>query len=85
MSGSRSGSLCDACRHARLVRSRRNRFLLCERSLEDARFPRYPRLPVLTCDGFVPLPSRDGRSADSGRLTACGESDVSIENGEAPG
>ncbi|MDE2882987.1 MAG: hypothetical protein OXP70_14130 [Acidobacteriota bacterium] len=59
--------LCDACRHARLVASRRYRFLLCERSVDDARFPRYPRLPVLTCDGFAPLPSRDARSADSGR------------------
>ena len=59
--------LCDACRHARLVASRRNRFLLCGRSLEDARYPRYPRLPVLTCEGFVPLSPRDARSSDFGR------------------
>jgi len=65
--GDRSRGLCAACRFARVVTSRRARFTLCERSFEDARFPRYPRLPVLTCDGFVPHSSRDARSADSGR------------------
>ena len=66
-SGRSSGGLCPACRFARVVTSRRTRFTLCERSFTEARFPRYPRLPVLTCDGFVPLPSRDARSADSRR------------------
>ena len=45
--------LCDACMHRRLVRGRRSSFLLCGLSREDPRFPRYPRLPVLACDGFM--------------------------------
>lgn len=27
-------------------------FLLCELSWTDARFPKYPHLPVLACDGY---------------------------------
>jgi hypothetical protein len=26
--------------------------VMCERSLTDPSFPRYPRLPVLTCRGY---------------------------------
>jgi len=47
--------LCDRCRHARRVASDRGSvFVLCERSRTDARFPRYPRLPVVACTGFEP-------------------------------
>jgi len=49
--------LCAACIHARRVESVRGSvFLLCERSRDDPRFPRYPRLPVLACAGFEPSP-----------------------------
>ena len=45
--------LCGECRHARIVISARgSRFVLCERSRTDPAFPRYPRLPVLSCAGF---------------------------------
>jgi hypothetical protein len=27
-------------------------FSLCRRSETDARYPRYPRLPVVCCDGY---------------------------------
>jgi hypothetical protein len=44
--------LCDSCRHQRVVRNTRgSSFSLCRRSKEDARYPRYPRLPVLRCGG----------------------------------
>ena len=46
--------LCPGCRHARAVLTPRSRFWLCERSRNDASFPRYPRLPVLECRGFEP-------------------------------
>ena len=46
--------LCAGCRHARQVSTPRSRFWLCERSLEDASYDRYPRLPVLACRGFEP-------------------------------
>jgi GrpB-like predicted nucleotidyltransferase (UPF0157 family) len=44
--------LCEDCVHARRIESDRNSFfLLCNLSFTDARFPKYPRLPVLTCSG----------------------------------
>ncbi len=48
--------LCERCRWARVVRTPRSEFRLCLRSRDDARFPRYPRLPVLECAGFTELP-----------------------------
>jgi hypothetical protein len=45
--------LCADCVHARrLESSRRSVFLLCGRSTYDAKFPKYPRLPVVECPGF---------------------------------
>jgi hypothetical protein len=45
--------LCATCIHTRIIRSERgSRFLRCGLSDEDPRFPKYPRLPVLTCDGW---------------------------------
>jgi hypothetical protein len=45
--------LCGGCVHARVVKTARgSRFLFCELSRTDPRFPRYPNLPVLACDGF---------------------------------
>jgi hypothetical protein len=45
--------LCDHCRHARrVVSARGSTFTLCERAATDARYPRYPRLPVQACSGF---------------------------------
>ena len=45
--------LCSACGHARTVNSARgSEFWLCERSKSDARFNRYPPLPVRSCHGF---------------------------------
>jgi len=48
--------LCEHCRWARIIRTPRSAFWLCARSREDARFERYPRLPMLSCPGFEPLP-----------------------------
>ena len=48
--------LCDRCAHQKLIRNTRgSTFSMCERSKADPRFPKYPRLPVLTCSGFVPV------------------------------
>jgi hypothetical protein len=45
--------LCATCRHARRIENDRGSlFLRCELSLPDSRFPKYPRLPVLACDGY---------------------------------
>jgi hypothetical protein len=50
--------LCETCRHQRVVTSDRgSRFIFCDKSRTDPRFPRYPRLPVLSCEGYAPRPS----------------------------
>ena len=44
---------CAACLHVRQVASARGSvFTLCRRAAGDARFQRYPRLPVAFCPGF---------------------------------
>lgn len=46
--------LCAECRHARtIVSAKGSRFTLCNKSQEDPRFPKYPRLPVLACSGYA--------------------------------
>ena len=45
--------LCATCAHAQIVRSSKaSTFYLCRLSESDARFPRYPALPVRRCDGY---------------------------------
>jgi hypothetical protein len=45
--------LCDSCRHQKLIRNTRgSTFSMCERSKTDARYPKYPRLPVKSCEGW---------------------------------
>jgi hypothetical protein len=46
--------LCVKCVHARVVRSDRGAaFYLCQLSATDSRFPKYPRLPVENCLGYL--------------------------------
>jgi GrpB-like predicted nucleotidyltransferase (UPF0157 family) len=46
--------LCFDCAHARRAESTRGSvFFLCELSLTDSRFPKYPRLPILSCSGYA--------------------------------
>ncbi|MCY4509637.1 MAG: hypothetical protein OXG35_22135 [Acidobacteria bacterium] len=52
--GNRVG-LCLHCRHARAVRSRTDQdYYRCGRSDDDGRYSKYPRLPMLSCDGYEP-------------------------------
>lgn len=45
--------LCLKCIHARqLMNDRGSGFWLCRKGLADPRFAKYPRLPVLACDGY---------------------------------
>ena len=45
--------LCAECLHARRVVSAKGSvFWRCDRSEWDSRFPKYPRLPVVRCEGF---------------------------------
>ncbi|HJQ84867.1 MAG TPA: hypothetical protein VKA21_12370 [Candidatus Binatia bacterium] len=49
----RTVGLCASCRHARVQSTARgSRFWRCKRAETDARFPRYPPLPVRACPGW---------------------------------
>ena len=53
-----NAGLCPDCLHSRRIESARgSAFILCELSRTDPRFPKYPRLPVLTCAGYQPAPA----------------------------
>jgi hypothetical protein len=45
-------SLCETCQNMREVRTARSRFLLCELSVTNAVYPKYPPQPVVRCGGF---------------------------------
>ena len=45
--------LCFTCRHARVIKTPRSTFWLCGLSATDPRFAKYPRLPVVACDGYA--------------------------------
>ena len=52
----RTVGLCSTCTNAREVKSDRgSKFTMCQLSFLDPRFAKYPRLPVLTCSGHVPM------------------------------
>lgn len=52
-----NAGLCAHCLHSRLIESARGSvFVLCQLSATDPRFPKYPRLPVLSCKGYVVAP-----------------------------
>jgi len=47
--------LCGDCRHARtLTSSSGATFYQCLLAETDPRFPKWPRLPVLSCSGYEP-------------------------------
>lgn len=55
MASTSPAGLCPACLWHKEIRSDRGSvFLLCRRGLTDPAWPKYPRLPVLSCAGFEP-------------------------------
>lgn len=51
--------LCSVCANVRLVQGDRSMFYLCELAFRDARFRKYPALPVLRCEGFERAEAKD--------------------------
>jgi hypothetical protein len=48
-----TAGLCATCVNMRsIVSDRGSVFYLCELSKTDARFPKYPRLPIIECSGY---------------------------------
>ncbi|MEK6257763.1 MAG: hypothetical protein AABP62_04005 [Planctomycetota bacterium] len=59
-------SLCETCRHVRIVTTPRgSRFLLCTLSADDARFAKYPPQPVIRCAGHELNASHSQREGDA--------------------
>lgn len=55
MSSRPVAGLCSDCFHTELVRSDRGMiFYRCQLAGIDSKFPKYPRLPVITCTGYKP-------------------------------
>ena len=60
-------SLCETCKNMREVRTTRSRFLLCELSVTNADYPKYPRQPVVRCDGYKPSDENEEPQTQSGK------------------
>lgn len=46
-------SLCEFCQHMKeVVSGKGSRFLMCQKSVADERFAKYPPQPVVKCVGF---------------------------------
>jgi hypothetical protein len=45
-------SLCEKCKNVRQVPTTRSRFLLCELSVTNAAYAKYPPQPVVRCEGY---------------------------------
>ncbi|MEO7262101.1 MAG: hypothetical protein ABI047_12735 [Jatrophihabitantaceae bacterium] len=59
--------LCAGCRHARVNHTRRGpSYLRCQLASVDEAYPRYPRLPVLSCAGYRPaeVPNTEQQSTE---------------------
>jgi len=58
--------LCKNCRHHREIKNARGSvFYLCALAASDSRFPKYPRLPVLQCEGYVPRAPKSEPTPDA--------------------
>jgi len=52
-SAAAKAGLCASCNHMQMNKSDRGSvFYFCMLSASDARFPKYPQLPVVTCAGY---------------------------------
>jgi len=47
-----SAGLCATCEHLRVQSSKTSVFVRCGLAEVDARFPKYPNLPVVVCGGY---------------------------------
>jgi len=52
--GRADAGMCETCAHAKIILSDRgSQFWRCMLSDTNPAFPKYPRLPVLTCSGWL--------------------------------
>ena len=55
--------LCLDCKYSKHVEAKEDTvYFLCHRFFTDPTFPKYPRLPVLLCSGYVKLQHPEHRA-----------------------
>jgi hypothetical protein len=59
MTDPQRAGLCESCAYRRDVVTASSRFVLCRRAFDDAAYPKYPRLPVLQCPGYLEQQQND--------------------------
>jgi hypothetical protein len=60
-----SPGLCALCSHVHRNETRKGTvYWRCTRAATDPRFPKYPRLPVLSCPGFEPMAPESSEHPD---------------------
>jgi hypothetical protein len=60
--------LCRNCSNARVINNARgSAFYLCELAGTNPRFPKYPRLPVLRCEGYRPISAHQAFEENSSK------------------
>lgn len=57
--------LCATCAHARNVPAPRATYWRCALAATDPRFVKYPRLPVIECDGYTPGEPVGGKTGEA--------------------
>ncbi len=59
-------SLCENCRHMKpVITPKGSRFLLCQMSMSDERYPKYPPQPVVRCAGYEAGDEESDKQASS--------------------
>jgi len=47
-------TLCESCASMReVITPKGSRFLLCKLAITDPDYPKYPKQPVVRCDGYL--------------------------------
>jgi hypothetical protein len=64
-----TSSLGDTCKNMREIRTPRSRFLLCELSITNAAYPRYPPQPLVRSESYKPRnePKQDWQGDQPGQ------------------
>jgi hypothetical protein len=57
-------NLCQSCSHKQeIVSGKGSQFLLCQLSLKDRRFAKYPPQPMIRCAGYVKAAMAQGEGS----------------------
>jgi len=58
--------LCETCQWMReVITPKGSRFLLCQLSITDPAYPKYPPQPIVRCNGYQPS-DKEGEASKQG-------------------